>query len=396
MMEFDVIIIGAGPAGSLTAYLLSRKGFRVGVFDRNAFPVKGKVCGEYLCPAGFDLLKELKIENVLDGYPKIIGMNLFSPNQQKVDTKFPNNKFGHGLKREKFDNDLVRLAQQAGAQFHFGVNIDSLDFKSDSVLVNGNNKQWKSSILVGADGRQSIVGKWIGLQKKIYPKRVAIHAYLKVINGKTSSQGEMHIFADGSYCGINPVDEKFWNFSIVCDASKIKKYSSIQTLVEDAIHKSERLSSIFDLSGSEYKVVGKITNSVTKLGCVNKKTVLIGDAGGFVDPLTGEGIYHALLTAKIFSESLSNYQNFSTALGMYEKRIKKDYHKKEVINYFFQWLIRKTFLCNFVAHFLKSRPAARDAFIGLVGNIHSPLKTGFIIIKSIFNKKGGYSHVDHH
>ncbi len=396
MKEFDLIIIGAGPAGSLTAYLLSAKGFKVGVFDRNAFPVKGKVCGEYLCPAGYDLLKDLKLEKLLDDYPKVRGMNLYSPDEQLVETQFPNNKFGHSLKREKFDNDLIELAQAKGTEFFFDTNIESIEHTKEGTFVQSGGQKWKASVLVGADGRQSLVGKWLGFQKKSNSKRVAIHAYLNVKDGVKSSKGEMHIFKDGSYCGVNPVNDKYWNFSIVYDAKKLKKFSSIQKLVEDSIYERSHLSSVFDKSNTDYNISGKISNPITELGCIKKRAVLIGDAAGFIDPLTGEGIYHALLTAKIFSENLISCRDFGKALAIYEKEIKKTYHKKEIVNHFFQWLIRKSTLCNLVAHFLKSRPVARDTFVGLIGNVYSPHQAFFIILKNVFNKKGNAAYVDHY
>ena len=396
--KLEVVIIGAGPAGALTAYLLSLQGHKVRVFEKNNYPIKNKICGEYLCPAGDKLLADLNLQSLLINYPKIYGMNLYSPNQQHVSTHFPNAQYGHALKREIFDNELIKLAQSKGAEFHFGVHIQSLQQKENKILVTDGIKSWETSYVVGAEGRQSLVGKWLDLRKKSESKRVAIHTYLKVKPGVKYNQGEMHILSDGSYCGLNPVNDSFWNFSLVCDAGKIMKYKSTEKLVREAISESKRMREIFDLDSApwEPKISGKITNPMKKLGSKTKQAVLVGDAAGFVDPLTGEGIYHALLTAKVFSQCMKNHENFDLALDNYETIIQKGYRKKEIVNYFFQWLIHRPILCNLIAHFLKSRPVVRNTFIGLIGNVYTPLESIKIIFFNIFNKKGIANYVDHY
>ncbi len=384
------MIIGAGPAGSLTAYLLSQQGFKVSVFEKNSFPVNNKVCGEYLCPAGHNLLEELNLQSLLVGYPQIFGMKLFSPNSQIVNTRFPNNEFGHALKRERFDNEIIKLAESNNVTFHFGIQIQSIKFEQDHISISDGVTHWKGHYLIGADGRQSIVGKWLNIAKKVTEQRVAIHTYLNARSGNKSSQGEMHIFHDGSYCGLNPVSEEVWNFSIVCNGSKMKKYKSTEDLIKETIHGSKRLTELFDTATmsdkQSIKVTGKITNPIKSLGCVEKQVALVGDAAGFVDPLTGEGIYHALLTAKVFSESMAKHTSFSMALEQYQSIIKKSYHKKEIVNYFFQWLIKHPRLCNGVASFLNLSPLIRNTFIGLVGNIYSPLEVFKVIFTSAFKK----------
>ena len=391
----EIIIIGAGPAGSLTAYLLAKMGFKVTVFEKNTFPITNKVCGEYLCPAGHKLLEQLSLGSLLLNYPKITGMKLYSPNFQMVNTQFPNSEFGHALKRINFDNDLITLAQSKNVTFHFGTQIQTIKFEEKCISISDGTTNWKATHIIGADGRQSIVGKWLNIAKKVTEHRVAIHTYLPVrANIKSSlkkiDQGEMHIFNDGSYCGLNPVSDEYWNFSIVCNGSKIKNYDSLEELIKETIKGSKRLTELFDSNSIteklNIKVTGKITNPIKSLGCEMKQVALVGDAAGFVDPLTGEGIYHALFTAQILCESFAKHNNFPNTLKYYESIIKASYHKKEIINYFFQWLIKHPLLCNGVAYFLNSSLLIRTTFIGLVGNLYSPLQALKIIFTNVFKK----------
>lgn len=373
-------IIGAGPSGSLTAYLLQKQGHQVHLFDRISEDTKvRKVCGEYLCPAGKDLLHELGLKHLVENYSKVFGMKIFSSTEVEVNTLFPEQQFGYSLRRDQFDQDLAALANQNGVTMHWDTTIASFEYGSDKVtLVDQNANTWTFDYLIGADGRQSHVAKWIDVKKTISQKKVAIHCYLDAkLSREILPQGEMHLFEDGSYCGLNPIEGKNWNFSIVCDANEVKNAESTYDLIQSKIKKSKRLTELFDLPPEEnltIKVVANISNSVSGITSLKHKTLLVGDASGFVDPLTGEGIYHAILTAKVLSDIFKTTQSDAEIFKGYEKLIHAVYYKKVVINYFFQWLIKHPQLCHFIAVFLRPRKRVRDTFVGLIGNVYSPLR----------------------
>ena len=116
----------------------------------------------------------------------------------------------------------------------------------------------------------------------------------------------------------------------------------------------------------------------SEVKCVaSKKFALIGDAGGFVDPLTGEGMYNAFLTAEILAESiLENGRAFdlSDASSKYIKLKKMQTDQKRRLNIFFQWFIRRPILVESLAILLSWSQRRANSFIGIIGNVYRPLE----------------------
>ncbi len=380
--KFKIAIIGAGPSGTLTAYLLQKLGYEVHIFEKN--PQGGKfqkVCGEYLCPAGKNILTELGLSTLVNNYGKVFGMKIFSSTGIEVDTHFPLDEFGYSLERAHFDQELVDKCIASGIYIHWAHSITQFEVQGEKVLLKDHRENsWEFDFLIGADGRQSHVSKWIEAnipRKNKLGNKVAIHCYLKAHEKRSyKAQGEMHLFEDGSYCGLNPIKDHLWNFSIVCDANNLKNEGSLYQLIQKKISSSKRLKKLFTLPSEEQleiKVVSNITHPVRFISSPKHHAFLVGDASGFVDPLTGEGIYHALLTAKCLSDSFQFASTTSEVFENYEKQIYQQYAQKVRVNYFFQWLIRHPRLCHAVALFLRPRKNMRDIFVGLIGNVYSPL-----------------------
>jgi flavin-dependent dehydrogenase len=397
-IKVSINIVGAGPAGSLAAWLLAQQGHQVQVFERSTYPIKGKICGEYLCPTGVNLIKSLKLGGLIGDYPKVLGMNIFDSLGLMVPTNFPGGQVGISLRRDQFDNDLIQKAMEAGVIFHFGHSVWQIHEEGNSIFLHTHTpekqeKVFESELLIGADGRQSIVGTYINAKKKHHAGRVAIHGYLNTPIGALNHHGEMHLFNDGAYCGLNPVSNNLCNFSIVCEGKIVSsmKKSGISSVVKYYVDQSIRLKELFSgqINQGHFNIQGGITNPVGSLSNLKGNVVLIGDAAGFIDPLTGEGIYHALLTAKLYCEKLLISKSFQTCANHYHDKVDSIYAAKEKVNYLFQWLIKRPTFCHLISKFLNRRKVARDAFVGLIGNIYTPFQAlKIIFMSSIKSEKG--------
>lgn len=373
-------VVGAGPAGAMAAYLFASKGYQVTILERN-LNVERKVCGEYLCPEGVNLLKNLGLyDELCKGFNQVEGMFLVSPTGVEVPSYFPKqigseNGSGVSLNRKIFDKKLLQKAIDNGAQLKSGITIKGVHKSTDGQwkIMDTDENIHEFDFLIAADGRQSKIGNFLGHIKAKDTQRAALHCYLPRKLDRGQRLGEMHILNNESYCGLDPITDDEVNFSIVCNSSLLKSHSPLE-IINDSISHSSRLSSMFDLLGSEMKKDIKIVTSLKNVNSFisGDNLAYVGDAAGFIDPLTGEGIYNAILSSHLLCESIFTNDDLSSALAHYKIRKKKLSFQKNLINNFFQFLIRKPMLVNFTAWYLKRSPAKANNFIGIIGNVHSP------------------------
>lgn len=376
-------IIGAGPAGAMAAYLLASLGYNTVLLERKK-ETERKVCGEYLCPEGVKLLKELNLfDKLCKGFDELRGMVLVSPGGIVVPSYFPKNsnksEKGLSLNRKQFDENVLNLALETGATLLTGKTVTGvLKNASSKWLVKTSDEAFEFDLLIAADGRQSKVGHLLGHIKTIDTRRAAIHCYLSRKIDRGQRLGEMHILSKDRYCGLDPVTDDQVNFSVVCNSELLKKEDPL-SIINNAISSSKRLNSMFDQIESEshleIKIVTSLKNNNSFLAGNN--LAYIGDAAGFIDPLTGEGIYNALFSAHLLVESITQTSNLSEALKLYKKKKWISGFQKKILNTFFQFLIRRPLLVHLTAKYLKRSQARANEFIGIIGNIHSPV-VGFI------------------
>lgn len=373
----NVVVIGAGPAGSSAAILLKRSGMNVTLIDKNV-EVKRKVCGEYLCPIGVDLLNKLSLApNSVNDFHQVFGMKIVSPNGTSFLSFFPEaaNKshYGLSLNRKVFDQELRTQAQNEGVNTIWGESLKDLTFADGQWFIQTDNNQLECDLVVAADGINSKVAKILNHSYDQYnKKRVAIHAYLKLKNHRYYNRlGQMHIFNDGAYCGIDPIDQDEINFSICYDVNKNKGLKPWQ-IINKYLKDSKDLNEMFELvdESTHISSTAKLKNKNNHI--VTDQLAYIGDAAGFIDPLTGEGIYNAINSAKTLAVSLKISCN-QEGLDLYKINKIIDNSEKNNLNNFFQFLIKVPFLCNIVANFFKSRQTKANIFVGIIGNIYSPV-----------------------
>ncbi len=376
---YDVIVSGAGPAGAFLALQLSKIGMKVLVLDKN-LTSKRKICGEYLCPKGVELLEEQGLDEwILGSFAPLYGMTVFTSTGRKVPTYFPKGHKGRSIKRDVFDGKLVELAKASGAIFSFGETLRSLSRRVDLWQIKTDKGEYLTRSLVGADGRASFVSKALGNDKIVESKRVALHVYAKSMKA-TDRQGEMHLFEDGSYIGLNPIDEAEVNISLVTDASSVQGLGGPLKALNHYLSQSLELKSRFSLFTETDRISSAfpITHS-TKSIVPGQKVALVGDAAGFIDPLTGEGLYNALFSASLLAKEFTKNRKERLCLNQslfnnYQVQYQYHLRHKQILNRLFQLLIRKPKLVDWVALYLQTRQTRADAFIAIIGNIYSPLK----------------------
>ena len=367
--KLKIGIIGGGPSGSMSAILLAKKGHQVTIFEKRLI-INRKLCGEYLCPQGVELLERHQLkEKMCHEFLPLKGMVLSSPQGIVVECSFPetNQKWnGISVNRQIFDQRLLDEAQENNVEIKYGHNIKSISkTKNGWNLGSESDENFEFDFLIAADGKVSSVAKILSHSAKLDTSRVAIHCYLPRKKYFNLRFGEMHIFKDGSYCGLDPINDDEVNSN------------NLRQLCNQYLSQSKRLVEMFGEipTDAEMKTITPLKNVNTFIA--GNALAYVGDASGFIDPLTGEGIYNALLSADILVSALSAEEDLEKALKLYKKNKNKIQFQKKILNHTFQFVIRRPKLCWLIALFIQKKKARADLFVGIIGNIYSPVH-GFI------------------
>jgi len=329
--DFDVIIVGAGPAGCSCAINLASSDLKIAIIDKSAFP-REKICGGGLSDRSVNTLKRMP-DGIYNDFLKNVtkvdsrGARLFSPDQNYFDI-IPQNTDTNGFicKRIDFDNFLYQKLKNYQNIEIICDKIKTVDIKSDKLKVSSENNIYNARIIIGADGANSIVSQQLTENSKIKKNRiVAVRAFYKNITGfDERNLAELHFLKDiiPGYFWIFPLGNNEFNVGI--GSSKIllkRKKIILKNLLNDLISNNSIISERFknaEQTGSLEADSLPIGGGATKI--FGKRFLLIGDAASLIDPFTGEGIGNALLSGEIaskFVRSAFEKNDFS------EKELKK-------------------------------------------------------------------------
>jgi len=219
----DVIVSGAGPAGSLAALCLARRGARVLLLDRARFP-RPKLCGDTLNPGAMALLRTHGLGDVVAarGLP-LDGMVVTSADGVVVEGRYGHGLTGLAVRREVLDMVLLEAALEAGVEFRDAARVVGPALGSGDqprvrgVRVRGHNRRTHvlpARLTIAADGRRSPVALALGLARHPrWPRRWAVGAYFTGVTG-AGGVGEMHVRPNG-YLGVSPSPEGLTNICVV-------------------------------------------------------------------------------------------------------------------------------------------------------------------------------------
>lgn len=335
-MKYDAIVVGAGPAGSTAAKYLAEKGVKTLLVDKEDFPRK-KPCGGGLptrvlqqYPYVNELVNSISYGSITHSSSLRYNFEIIR-DQPLLATVF----------RNEFDFGLVKFAQKSGATFQGGKKVKDLTIqKSKAKIRFEDGKEIETQIVLGCDGMRSIVAKKTGLCKKHEKICVCIMQEQpmtkKQLDHYFTDKRITHIFikAQGiaGYGWIFPkkdgINIGLGEFKSATDTSEskprlkdiYKKY--IATLKENKILPQE-----FPMKNLEGGTLPVFPLEKTYAN----RVLLCGDAAGFINPITGEGIYYAMssgeMAASVASEALKAKDTSEHYLSKYEKIWRNDFGK---------------------------------------------------------------------
>lgn len=304
----DVAIVGAGPAGTLAALVLARQGRRVRLFDRARFP-RAKLCGDTLNPGALaSLSAHLDLTALRARGVALSGMRLSGPGGVSIVGRYPAHATGLSVMRAVLDAWLLDQACQVGVAFDERVLVRGPHrvggvVRGVTVATPAGDRVHPARIVLGCDGRASALARSLGVATTPgRPRRWAFGAYAHEIDGVQADCGEMHV-RDGSYLGIAPVAGGLTNVCLVLPRPQAARaVSAPWDAIRQAIAADDLLRDRFARArlASTPVVLGPMAVDVAGAGVPG--LLLAGDASGFVDPMTGDGLRLALDGALLAAE----------------------------------------------------------------------------------------------
>jgi geranylgeranyl reductase family protein len=289
--RWDVVVVGGGPAGAAAALAAVRTGARVLVLDRADFP-RDKVCGDAVAPEAFDVLAELGVATgpLTDGYPPVPRLALRSPGGASVEraTARPS----YVIPREVLDARLLSAALRAGAGFRRHL-VRRVEQGADGVVVDG---ELQAGVLIGADGAESVVRRALGLGAH-RPGRlaVAIRGYAPA----TTTGTQLLVTTTQRWPAYA------WSFPIGDGRANVG-YGELVSRGANRAQLVEGLHRLLPDADPDHLRAHRLPLSTGRPRQPDGRVLLAGDAAGLINPLTGEGIFYAVLSGALAGRASSH------------------------------------------------------------------------------------------
>jgi len=405
MKPFDVIVIGGGPAGSASALLLARRGYRVALLDQARFP-RDKVCGEFISPAADLILEEIGVLSAIEALSpiRLRGVAISSYEQSGFAVDYPSlpgstqPMTSLSLPRFILDALMIQKVREAGVDVKEGHKVTGFILEDGSVAgVNGRDDartpfSLRARMVVDAGGRNSVSLRRFNLRKKNADGgKIALAAHWQGA-GSLENYCYMHISRPG-YTGIAPTGKDQVNVVLVVDKKELGEKPIEEFYVQTVLNNRLRRRLL------EKGQLAEKVRTVDSLGFSVKSPqagglALVGDATGFIDPFTGEGIYLSLRSAQLAAgviDAAFKKGDFSKAgLSGYDRLRSGEFNKKFLLSRLLQRLIHHPSLCSRVVHTLAGNPDMAGTVVGVIGDyIPAGQVVGVQFLMKLFSRSRG-------
>lgn len=341
VLNYDIVVVGGGPAGSTAARFAARDGLDVLVLEK-----RQEIGSPVRCAEGVSLswLEELEIDNIDSSTSRTMkGAILYSPagNKLKITERLAGDEVGVVLERDRFDKDMARLAVKEGADFMVKTSAVGL-IKEDGVVKGvearylGKKFEVRADLVIGADGFESQVGRWAGIYDSLKPKDI-MTCFQYRLTGVNMDPDFTHFYmgssAPGGYVWAFPKDENTANVGLGLQFSRLKGEKTPKDYLDEFIenHDDYKDGEAVDM------VAGAVAVTHPPEKAIAPGIILVGDASRVVDSMTGGGIVNSLKQGKIAgefaAEAVREGKFDEEFLQKYEKRWRDELENKLWRNY---------------------------------------------------------------
>jgi len=395
--QADVIVVGAGPAGSTTAFYLAQAGLDVLLLEKSRFP-REKVCGDGLTPRGVRALVAMGISvGEEDGWVRNKGLRVIGAGQ-RMELPWPelSSYPGYGLVRPRTDLDqmLARRAEQAGARLLEGVTVTGPVRDDRTGRITGvtakaadgaGERTYRARVVVAADGNSSRLSVSMGLRKRDdRPLGVAVRTYyrsprhdddyleswLDLWDGDRLLPGYGWIFGMGD--GTSNVGLGLMNTSAAFG------HTDYHGLLHKWLAGMPAEWGFTEENRTEPIRGAALPMGFNRTPHYYQGLLLVGDAGGMVNPFNGEGIAYAMesgeILARTVAQALARARRAETerVLAGYPKALSQAYGGYYAAGRVFVKAIGRPGLMRFATKHSMSRPALMGFALKVLANLTDP------------------------
>jgi len=392
-MVHDVIVVGGGPGGAACARDAAKLGLDVLLIEKEVHP-RRKICAGGF-RADFPSLLDFDVSSVIEH--ETCGSHIYAPSGLKVVCTRPEIT-GYTVKRSLFDHLLLTKASEAGAEVRTGLEVTDVQEGANEVILECNDgTSYSARYVVGADGVNSRVARTTGIKPKWADKEIGLCIeagvpmdYDEIMNITRGPYDDservcIEIFFGGLEHGYS------WCFpkrdEVSLGIGCLMPYASgLKQAWSKFIENFEKLNGVkVDVSNAKamrVPLAGPIKTTITK------RIMLIGDAGGFVSPATGEGIYYAVETGQIAARTISAInQGKISDVNEYQKEWKQSIGKQlKVSNFLANLMFTSEANMEIVVQMAASDDYIRDRMTELIGGLRPYTELRNAIMKRVIIK----------